>query len=180
MKKLMNAVFVTTAVLACLTFSNAQVPVQTVPAKVGIVNSEMFSDQKAGITRLNNALRIIETEFKPRQDEIAVLMSRFEAAQKVLSSSTREQIAAKREEAETLQLQIKRKQEDARVAYAKRLSFLTDPIRLSVFTALEAFAKQRGIDLLVDVSKFPDGLFLVNRAVDLTPVFIRDYNAKNP
>jgi Skp family chaperone for outer membrane proteins len=180
MNKLMNAVFVITAVLACMTFANAQVPVQTMPVKVGVVNTELFSDPKVGITRLVNALRSVETEFKPRRDEIAALVTRFETAQKVLSGSTREQIAAKREEAETLKLQIQRKQEDARVAYTKRLSALTDQIRLSIFAALEAFAKQRGIDLLVDLSKFPDGMFLVNRAADLTPAFIKDYNLKNP
>jgi Skp family chaperone for outer membrane proteins len=183
MKKLVNAAFLAAAIGAFSIFVNAQVPVQTTPAKIGIVNSDMFTDPKDGITRLNNALRTIEMEFKPKQDELSGLIARFDQLKRELNSTVRldPKIAAtKTEQAESLQVEIKRKQEDARVAYTKRLSALTDPIRLSIYTALEAFAKQRQVDLLVDLAKFPDGLFLVNKNADLTPAFIRDYNAKNP
>ena len=179
----MNAAFMVAAVTAFSILVKAQVPVQTAPAKIGVVNSEIFTDPKEGITRLNNALRTIETEFKPKQDELSGLLARFEQLKRELKSPVRADpkiVATKTEQAESLQVEIKRKQEDARVAYAKRLSALTDPIRLSIYTALEAFAKQRQIDLLVDLAKFPDGLFLVNRNADLTPAFIRDYNSKNP
>ena len=86
----------------------------------------------------------------------------------------------RREQAQTLQIEIQRKQEDARVAYSKRLSALTDPIRLSIFNALETYSKARGVDLLIDLAKFPDGVLLVNQNADMTAAFIRDYNSKNP
>ncbi|MEP6704115.1 MAG: OmpH family outer membrane protein, partial [Acidobacteriota bacterium] len=90
------------------------------------------------------------------------------------------QLAARREQAQTLQVEIQRKQEDARVAYSKRLAALTSPIRLSVFNALEAYARQRGFDVLLDISKFPEGILLANKNADLTPAFIREFNSKNP
>ena len=108
------------------------------------------------------------------------MVAQFDGLQNVPANLTREQLAARRDQAETLQVDIRRKQEDAQLAWAKRHSALTDPIRQSVFTALEAYARQRGIDLLVDVAKFPDGLLLVNKGADLTPGFIRDYNSRNP
>ena len=173
------------AIFALLTtfaaLAAGQAPVQTAPVKVGVVNSLQFSNPQGGITRLTTALRTLETEFKPRRDEIAGLVSRFNELQKPAPpNQTREQLAARRDQAQTLQIDITRKQEDARTAYTKRLSALTDPIRQSIFTALQAYAKQRGLDLLIDASKFPDGVYLMNEAADLTPGFIRDYNTRNP
>jgi Skp family chaperone for outer membrane proteins len=183
MKKLMTAFFLIAAVAAFSRYADAQVPVQTTPAKVGVINSDTFTDPKEGITRLVNALRTIETEFKPKQDELSGMIARFDQLKREINAPVQPDpraLATKTEQAGNLQVEIKRKQEDARVAYAKRLSALTDPIRLSIYTALEAFAKQRQIDLLVDLAKFPDGLFLVNKNADLTAAFIRDYNSKNP
>lgn len=181
--KLAKFVVVFSIILAFVALAEGQAPAataaQTAPVKVGIVNSAMFMEQTGGITRLTNALRTLDTEFKPRRDEITTLRGRLSAIN-VGANATPAQRLAARDQAETLQVDIRRKQEDAQVAYAKRLATLTDPIRLSVFAALEAYAKQRGIDLLIDVAKFPDGVFLVNKSSDLTAAFIREYNSRNP
>lgn len=169
------------AIITAANVAQAQAPAQPAPLKVGVINSDMFSAETGGITRLINALRTLETEFRPRRDEISTLVARFDDLQKAPpAGTTQPQLAARREQAETLQIEIRRKQEDARAAYTRRLTALTDPIRRSVFTSLEAYAKQRGIDLLIDLAKFPDGVLLLNQAADLTPGFIRDYNSKNP
>lgn len=168
------------SMLAVSSIAGAQAPIQAGPAKVGVINSEMFSDAASGITRLVNALKALDNEFKPKRDEIAALVARFNALQQVPSNTPPAQLATRREQAETLQVEIQRKQEDARVAYGKRLNALTNPIRLSVYTALEAYVKQRGIDVLIDVSKFPDGVLLANKNADLTPGFIKEFNSKNP
>ena len=164
-------IFVLTGVAA------AQVPAQTAPAKVGIINSDLFANPTGGVTRLVNALNTINTEFKGKRDEIAQLVARFESLQ---ADAIKAPTEAKQDQLQTLQIDIQRKQEDARVAYAKRLAALTDPIRRSVFTALEAYAKQRGIDVLLDLSKFPDGVLLANQNADMTAGFIKDFNSKNP
>ena len=179
--KLANTVFIFIVVMTFSMLTQAQAPAQPLPVKVGVINSDLFSSQTGGITRLVTALRTLETEFKPRRDEIAGLISRFNTLQQAPPANTPPaQLATRREQVESLQIEIRRKQEDAQVAYAKRLSTLTGPIRLSVFKALEAYAKQRGIDLLIDMNKFPDGLLLINQTADLTPGFIRDFNSKNP
>jgi len=168
------------SIAALTTLAAAQAPVQAPPAKVGIINSAQFSNATGGITRLVNALRTLENEFRPKRDEITALVTRLNTLQQVPPNTPAAQIATRRDQAESLQIEIQRKQEDARAAYARRLSALTDPIKLSVFNALEGFAKQRGVDVLIDLSKFPDGVLLVNTNVDLTAAFIRDFNSKNP
>ncbi|HEX6123833.1 MAG TPA: OmpH family outer membrane protein [Pyrinomonadaceae bacterium] len=176
----MQTVFIAGFLLVLTSFANAQAPAQTAPVKVGVVNSGAFANPTGGITRLVNAIRTLDTEFKPRRDEITQLVSRFDSLQQTPANTPPAQLAARREQAETLQIEIRRKQEDARVAFSKRQTALIDPVQKNIFQALEAFAKQRGIDLLVDVSKFPDGVFLVNQGADLTPAFIRDFNSRNP
>lgn len=171
-------IFALLATFAALTAGQA--PVQTAPVKVGAVNSVQFSNPQGGITRLTTALRTLETEFKPRRDEITALVARLNELQKAPANQTREQLATRRDQAQALQTDITRKQEDARTAYTRRLSALTDTIRQSIFTALQAYAKQRGLDLLIDTAKFPDGVYLMNEAADLTPGFIREYNTRNP
>ena len=178
--RLAKFAFVLTALFTFATLAQGQTPVQNPPAKVGVINSEMFANPAGGITRLVNALRTVDAEFKPRRDEITQLLTRFNALQQVPANTPPAQLAARRDQAETLQVEIQRKQEDARVAYGKRMQTLTNPIRLSVFNALEAYAKQRGIDVLIDLNKFPDGILLVNQNANLTPGFIRDFNSKNP
>lgn len=180
--KARNLLLVFAAVIAFASASSAQVPVAPpAPIKVGVINSEMFSAQTGGITKLVSALKTLETEFKPRQDEINQMVARFESLQQPApANSTPQQQAARRDEAVALQTNIRRKQEDARTAFGKRASTLTEPIRLSIFNALQAYAKQKGIDLLIDLSKFQDAALLVNPGADMTAAFIRDYNSKNP
>ncbi len=169
------------ASIATLTsLAAAQAPVQTTSAKVGVIDSSQFADPTTGIKRLAVALRTIDAEFKPKRDEITQLVTRLNALQQVPPNTPPAQLATRREQAESLQVEITRKQEDARAAFAKRTAALTNPIRASVFTALEAYVKARGIDVLIDVSKFPDGILLANKNMDLTPGFIRDFNTKNP
>ncbi len=170
-----------TTIIVFTSIAGAQAPAAqpNAPAKVGIINSDKFA-APGGITRLVNALRTIETEFKPKRDEITQLVTRLDSLQQVPAGTTPQQLATRREQAQTLQIEIQRKQEDARIAFSKRGTTLTGPIRLSILNALEAFAKQRGFDVLIDLSKFPEGVLLANPNADLTAAFVRDYNSKNP
>ncbi len=178
--KLLNIVLAIAFAGIAATHVNAQVPAQAAPAKVGVVNSAAFSNPTGGITRFVNAIKTIDAEFLSRRNDINQSVTRFDELQKVPAGMTPQQLSARREQAETLQIEIRRKQEDARAAYTKRFAQLTDPIQKSIVDSLTAFAKARSIDVLIDVSKFPDGLLLVNRGADLTAAFIRDFNSKNP
>jgi Skp family chaperone for outer membrane proteins len=180
--KFLKVIFSISVTLAGLAISaNAQAaPAQATPAKVGFVNSAAFSNQTAGITRFVNALKTLDNEFLQRRTEITQLVARLEELQKVPPGTTEAQLEVRRDQAQTLQVDVTRKQEDARTAYTKRFAQLTDPIQKSIVDSLRVFARSRGIDVLIDISKFPEGVLLVNENVDLTTAFIRDFNAKNP
>jgi Skp family chaperone for outer membrane proteins len=179
--KSLRQVFVFAFFILCGTFAaSAQVPAQTGPAKVGFVNSAQFSRTTGGVNRFVAALRVLDGEFKVRRDDIAASIARFNELQKEPAGMAEAQLATRREQAQTLQIDITRKQEDARAAYSKRFAQLTDPILKTIVDALTVYAKARGIDILIDVSKFPDGLLVVNEGADMTAAFIRDFNAKNP
>ena len=160
--------------------ASAQGTAQAAPAKVGFINSSQFSQPTGGINRLTAAMRLVDSEFKQRRDDITASIARLNALQKDAGNLPQAQLLARRDQAQTLQIEITRKQEDARVAYSKRFSQLTDPIYKSMNDSLKAFAKARGFDVLIDASKFPDGVMVVNESADLTGPFIRDFNSKNP
>src|SRR6185503_19140929 len=115
--RLAISVFMLAAAVTFTSTLTAQAPVQTAPAKVGVINSDNFANSTGGSTRLVNALRTLDAELKPRRDEITQLLARFNALQQVPAASTPAQLASRRDQVETLQTEIQRKQEDARVAY---------------------------------------------------------------
>ena len=103
--------------------ANAQAgAAQTGAGKIGLVNSYLFADEKAGagITKFKNALTALEAEFKPLNDELKTMQTKYEAlaaeVQKLqnLPQADRNAIQAKVDEAQTIETNMKRKQEDAK------------------------------------------------------------------
>lgn len=188
--KLMRSGLLVTVMLFAATFAYSQ-------AKVGILNTEAFSDEKTGITRLVNAYKSLEAEFKPKQDELNTLAARLDKLAKeiqdlqakvnnpnpavpIKKDAVFDEIANKNEEGSRLQLEIKRKQEDAKAQFEKRTAVVANPIKNDIGNAIDVFTKARGIDIMLDVSKLAESgiLLSINKAVDLTDAFIKDYNAK--
>jgi len=152
--------------------------------KVAIIDTEAFGDQKTGIARLVAAFNTVDREFKPRRDEIQALKTRYDAlvkqAQDTKGVADPRSLANLAEQAETLKNDIERKQQDGQRALDKRVKELTDPIYQDISTALQSFARQRGITIVFDVSKMGGVMMIVDGAVDITPAFIADYNQRNP
>ena len=97
-----------------------------------------------------------------------------------MSTADPQSLAAKSDQAEQIKMEIERKQADGQKALDKRVQELTGPIYDNVGKALESFAKAKGYDMVVDVSKLNGALMVINPTIDLTETFISDYNAKNP
>jgi Skp family chaperone for outer membrane proteins len=160
-------------------------PAQTLPdSKVAIVDTEEFGDAKTGVTRLVNAFSTLERDMKPKRDELQQLQARYDQLVKEINATTavadQKTIASKAEQAESLQKDIKRKQEDGQRDMDKRVKDLTEPIYTDISDALQAFAKQRGVSVIVDISKFRGAMMVVNDQIDITKAFITDYNSKHP
>lgn len=157
------------------------------PTRVAVIDSRQFSDPKGGINRFIKAYASLEAEFKPKSDELKAMSAKHLQLDKDLSALRTSSapvnpstLQAKYDEIENLKRQIKYKQEDAEAAYQKRYDAVIGPLSEDVFTALEAYAKQQRVDVLIDLSKFDGSIVVMNSAVDITQVFIKDYNSRNP
>ena len=152
--------------------------------KFAVIDTEAFGDQKNGIKRLVAAFQAVEREFKPRRDEIQTLKTRYDALVKQASDTRTvadpKSLAGISDQAETLKEDIERKQSAGQRDLNKRVKELTDPIYADIGTALQAFARARGLSVVFDISKMGGVVMVVNQGVDITPAFIAEYNQRNP
>ncbi len=165
-------------------------PAATAPAsvpadvKIAVIDITAFGDQKAGIARLVNAYTTLEREFKPRRDELTQMKTRYDQILKDIDATKtvadEKTLNAKAEQAQLLEKEMKRKQEDGQAAIAKREDELTAPIWEDINNALRAYAAQRGITVIFEKNKLGGVMFVVNDGVDITRAFIADYNQRNP
>jgi Skp family chaperone for outer membrane proteins len=167
--------------------------------RAGIIDARFFDDEKQGITKLVTATATVEAEFKVKgaelkamQDKMATTAKDGQAMQKAFTDNPKgpigeSQIRAKADELEKLQIEFKRKQEDASVAYSRRLQQLTGPIYDDIQTALVEFSKKNGFSMLLDARPFgqtqenPDGVSIfmyVDEKANVTADFIAFCNAK--
>jgi outer membrane protein len=151
-------------------------------SKMALIYSEAFSDAKNGIARFATLLTTLNREFQPRQTELSSLETRIQQITKEISDTQAvadpKAVQQKRDQLEQLQTEYKRKGEDAQAAYARRRQEIFGPLQEDIGKALEAFAKARGITVIVDGSQVP--VVYASDSIDITKAFIADFNSKNP
>jgi len=151
-------------------------------SKLAMIYSDAFLDPKAGISRFNALLNTLNRECQPRQTESQALQTKIATLTKEIedtqSMAAPDSIRQKREQLDNLNLEYKRKGEDAQAAYAKRRQEIFTPLQQDIGKALEAFAKARGITVIVDGSQVP--VVYAADSIDITKAFINDFNSKNP
>ncbi|MDQ1421915.1 MAG: hypothetical protein QOJ52_3877, partial [Acidimicrobiaceae bacterium] len=126
----------------------------------------------------------LEREFQPRQTELTTMQTRIKALAdeigKLSGSSVVDPktIQAKQDEGESLQRDLKYKKEQADAAFAKRYDEAIAPISQDIGKALTQFATQRGITMILDISKLAPAVLTANPNMDVTQAFIAEYNSK--
>ena len=155
----------------------------TVPeSKIAVIYSDLFLDDKTGIARFTTLLTTLNREFQPRQTELQQLQQKAttlnDEIDKTRNVADPKTISQKVEQLETYKIELKRKSEDAQQAYDRRRKEIFTPLQDSISKALEAFAKQRGITVLIDGSQVP--VVYAADSIDVTRAFINDFNGKNP
>ncbi|HSE17062.1 MAG TPA: OmpH family outer membrane protein [Pyrinomonadaceae bacterium] len=159
-----------------------QTTVAVPDSKMAMIYSDAFLDPKTGIARFNSLLGTLNREFQPRQAELQALQTRINTLAKEIedtqSVADPNAIRQKRDQLAQLQTELKRKGEDAEAAYNKRRQEIFLPLQQDIGKALEAFAKARGITVIVDGSTIP--LAYAADSIDITRAFINDFNSKNP
>jgi Skp family chaperone for outer membrane proteins len=167
----------------------AQAPAQsaaTVPeSKIALIYSDAFLDAKTGIARFNTLVTTLNREFQPRQSELQTMQQRITTltnevnqAQAASSVVDPKSIQGKMDTLEQLKKEYQRKGEDAQAAYNKRRQDIFQPLQDDIGKALEVYAKQRNINVIIDGSQVP--LVYAAEAIDITRAFINDFNSKNP
>jgi len=159
-------------------------PAVNVPeTKIALVNSDEFTDEKAGITRLVIAAKKVDNEFGPRRTELQTLQQQIEKATADLNKAAPVQdpkvTAQQNEKIEQMKKDYQRKGEDAQASYQKRLQEVLGPVYEEIGKALDAYAKAHGITLILDVTKI-QGIVSASESLDITKPFITEFNSKNP
>ncbi len=152
--------------------------------KIAVINTQFFTADKTGITRLVNAIGGVEREFAPRKTELQNLQTQMgtitQELQKTAPLAAPSALAQKQEQLDTMKRDFERKQQDAQLAYEKRMGEVLAPLYEDIGKNLEAFARARGIGAVIDISKLAQAVYLTNDQLDITSAFIADYNSKNP
>ena len=151
---------------------------------IAIINTEAFTDEKAGIAKLVAAAGGVSREFQPRRTELQTLQTNIQKSTEDLAKKAPVQeqraTAAQQEQIDTMKRDLERKSQDAQLAYQKRLGEVLGPLYEDIGKNLEAFAKQRGIGLVLDISKLGGAAFPTSDAMDITAAFVTEYNSRNP
>jgi outer membrane protein len=154
---------------------------------MGVIYTDLFLDQKSGIAKFNSIVTKLNGEFQKLKDEITQMQTRGQTLEAEITKLRdapagtpidQRSLQAKIDQLEQLKKDIQRKGEDAQGAYNRRRQELFAPLQDEIGKALEAFAKARGINVIIDGAQVP--LLYAADSIDITRAFIADFNSKNP
>ncbi len=180
--------FIFTTVFTMAAFAQAQPA-----AKIALIDTEAFYDQKEGITRITNAYRTLETEFRTSTTDLENGVKRFQALQgeiQVLQTRAndpnnkvpidRNAAQAKLAEADKLQRELKFKEEELKAQYERREAAVIGPITQDIGKALTDFAKQKGYTVVLDVGKLFQAQIILywQEGTEITKEFVQFYNTR--
>jgi outer membrane protein len=152
-------------------------------AKIALVDTDEFLNEKGGIVRLVAAAKKVEGEFQPRRAELQTIQQQIDKLTADLQKAVAVQdpkVSAQQQDAiDQKKKELQRKGEDAQAAYQKRLQEMLGPVYDEIGKALDVFAKARGITLILDVTKI-QGIVSASEQLDITKPFISEFNSKNP
>lgn len=160
--------------------------VPTPATKMGFIDTQVFIDEKNGITRLIAVLQQVNREFKPRQDKIVAMQADIQKRQTDLEALSKSSVVdptklnAQAEELERKKKELTREQEDAQAAYQQRQMAVAEPLQEEIGRAIDDFAAKRGITVMLNASVLGQSILYVSPGVDLTVEFIKDFNARPP
>lgn len=159
------------------------IPAQaSAPAIIAIIDSSAFSNEKTGITRVMNGMKSLDAKYQPLRAEIRTMRERLNTLRTEIQNKRQVQeprmTAQQTDEADRLEVQLKRKQEDAQTSYQRDQAAFLGPLQNDIAGALNAYAQSKGLTLVLDANRVP--IIYAAQSIDITRAFIDDYNRKNP
>jgi Skp family chaperone for outer membrane proteins len=166
--------------------TSAPATVAVPAAKIALVDTSTFADEKAGIKRYLNAVSSVQRGFDTRTAELRNLQSQIKAIGDEIAKLSaapvvgQETIRAKQDEGERLQRELKYKKEQADADFQKKYGEVVGPVSTDIGKAMDQYATQRGFTMVLDLSKLLPVLITWSPATDITAAFIADYNSTHP
>jgi len=180
--KVFRIIVAVAALAAFAILAHTQTRPAPAPTNVAIIDSSAFSDDKAGIARVMAAMQQIEAKYQPLRAELRGMRDRLSTMRADIQKKRPVQdpklTAQQTDEADRLDVQIKRKAEDAQSGYQRDSMTVLEPLQKDIGTALTAYAQSRGVTLLLDVNRVP--VVYAAASMDITKDFIADYNRTHP
>lgn len=180
--------FLFTAVFAVSAF--AQAGAQPGASKIGWLNTAAFADEKEGVTKYINALKALDTEFKPRVTELQTIQTKLQTIADDLAKMQsnpaipvkQDAVVAKQEEGQRLQREGEFKKKEYDAALERRSGQILGPITNDILRAVQEFAKQKGYSVVLDISALANqnmnAILALDSTADITKEFITFYNAR--
>jgi Skp family chaperone for outer membrane proteins len=154
--------------------------------KIALIDTNVFSDEQAGIKRYLSAVKNVRSEFQPKETELLSLQTRIKTIADEINKLTgtpvvsAENVRAKQDEGERLQREFKYKKEQVEVDFQKRYEVVVGPISADIGKAIDRYAVEHGLTMILDVSKLVPAVLTMNPAMNVTQAFITEYNSRNP
>ena len=152
------------------------------PSGVAIVDSGEFTDPKTGIQRVVAALGQLDVKNQGITKELKDMQTRLQNLRADIQNKRLVQdpkiTAQQTDQADKLELELKRRAEDAQATSNKEMQSAIGPLQQDIQNALGAYAKAHGIFLVIDAGRVP--LVYADDSIDITKDFIADYNKTHP
>jgi len=152
------------------------------PSGIAIVDSGELTDPKTGIQRVVAALGQLDVKNQGINKELKDMQTRLQNLRADIQNKRLVQdpkiTAQQTDQADKLELELKRRAEDAQAASNKEMATALGPLQQDIQNALGAYAKAHGILLVIDAGRVP--LVYADDSIDITKDFIADYNKTHP
>jgi Skp family chaperone for outer membrane proteins len=152
------------------------------PSGIAIVDSGDFTDPKTGITKVVAALNQLDVKNQGINKELKDMQTRLQTLRTDIQNKRLVQdpkiTAQQTEQADKLEVDLKRRAEDAQAASDRETAAALGPLQTDIQTALTAYAKAHGILLVIDANRVP--LIYADGSIDITKDFIAEYNKTHP
>lgn len=150
-----------------------------------VINTDAFSDERAGIPALVASINQLNNEFRPVSSELAALNDRIIKVQNDLNAAIAANDSAAAQQHDNilgqLQLDAKRKSDDAAAKIEKRRQALVGPVEAKITAAIAKYAIAKDIDVILDARSNPVYLSPEwQKTSDVTADFITWYKAQPP
>ncbi|MFZ1701927.1 MAG: OmpH family outer membrane protein [Pyrinomonadaceae bacterium] len=160
-------------------------------AKVVVVKTEAFFDDKAGIASIIAASKKVSADLSEKRTNLQQLIARIGVLEKELTTFREnvdkglpvdgKTVQAKVDELERLKREGKFQQDEFNAFAQKTQNQIVGPVYADVMKTLGEYIKSKGYDIVFDISKDQEGMLIYATVqYDITKDFIVFYNARPP